>query len=132
MGVCQVGVFMRGPGGLLEVFAAAGAGVDVASGDEGAPGFEVERTALALVVGSVGASYVWAFGPLEAEPAEVFEHGMDVLGLAAVGVEVFIAEDERALVRLGSLGGDGEGAGVAGVEVACGGGGDAASVGHRG
>lgn len=138
LGVCRVGAFVGGLGGLLEVFAGAGAGVDVAGGDEGSPGVEVEVAAPALGVGAVRAScggmvaYAWSFRPLEAEPAEVFEHGVDVLGFAAVGVEVFIAEDERAVVGLGSLGGDGEGAGVAGVEVAGGGGRDAASVGHRG
>ena len=93
-----------------------------------APGREIVRAALALCVGTVGAAAVGAFGPAESQPAEVFDHGLGELGEGALGVEIFVAEDEGAVMVAGALGCYREGTGVACVEQARGGGGEAAAV----
>jgi hypothetical protein len=115
--------------GVEDIAAGAGAGVDEVELLELVEGLLVEVEALALVVAGVGAADVGAFLPLEAEPFEVFEHGFDELGLAALVVEVFVTEEESAVVLLAALLCDPEGAGVTEVEVAGGGGCDASAVG---
>jgi len=77
----------------------------------------VEREACALVVRRVGAAEVGAFGPREAEPAEIFDHGGDVLWAAARAVEVVVAQEERAGGEACALGGDPEGACVPEVQI---------------
>jgi hypothetical protein len=54
--------------------------------------------------------------PLDAEPGQVFEHSFDIFGFGPLGVEVFVAEQESAVVNAGSLEGLPEGSGVAEVE----------------
>ena len=56
--------------------------------------------------------------PANAEPVEVFDHGMEELEPGALGVEIFVAQDERAQMRASSLIGDPERAGVAHVKQA--------------
>ena len=53
-----------------------------------------------------------AFAPLDPEPGQIFIHGADELVAAALGIKVFIAENQGAMVLLRSLGGDPEGAGM--------------------
>jgi hypothetical protein len=59
---------------------------------------------------------------------EIFDCGFGVDGAAAVGIEVFHAQDEGAVRGAGSREGGEEGARVAYVQVAGGGGGEAASI----
>ena len=80
----------------------------------------VEREAVALAELGV---------PGEAEPVEVFAHGGGELGAGALGVEVFVAEIERAVGGAGALVGDPEGARVAEMEQAGGRGGETTDVG---
>ena len=116
-------VFVGGLGHLGEFAAAAGAGVDVACGEEAVEGGAVGGEALGL--GEDGR------GPCDAEPGEVLEHGFDEFGAGALGVEVFVAEQQGAVVLAGSGEGREEGRGVAEVEKAGWGWGQAADVGHR-
>ena len=44
--------------------------------------------------------------PGEAEPAQVFEHGRDEIQPETHGVEILVAQDERAAGGAGALGGD--------------------------
>jgi len=89
-----VGVLVRGEGGAGEVAAGAGAGVDVAGGEELLEGGAVGGQTLGLREhGRL---------PGDAEPGEVFKHGMDEFGTGALRVEVFVAEEECAVVLAGA------------------------------
>jgi hypothetical protein len=76
----------------------------------------------------VGTAAVGALGPAESQPVEVFDHGLDELRAGALGIEIFVAEDEGAVAVAGTLSGNREGVGVADVEQAGGGGSEAAAV----
>ena len=115
------GVFVGRVGGEREVAAGAGAGIGEAGGEELLEGGEVEGQAVGLAELGV---------PGEAEPEEVFAHGGGELGARALGIDVFVAEVERAVGGAGALVGDEEGAGVAEVEKAGGRGSEAAGVGR--
>jgi hypothetical protein len=104
-----------------EVFAAAAAGVDLAGEEELVEGFAIEREALGLRDDG--------WGPGDAEPGYVFEHGGDEFGAGAVRVEVFVAEQESAVVIAGASEGLPEGGGVAQVQKTCGARGQSADVG---
>jgi len=58
--------------------------------------FAVDRGALGLAVGAVGAADVGAFGPGEADPLEGVEDHLLGAGLEAGAVGVFDAQDELA------------------------------------
>lgn len=92
-------------GRLRKIFAGAGAGIDCAGIAEFAPCIEIKIAALTLQIRGVRAAAIGAFGPAEAEPAQVFHHGVGELGAAALGVDVFIAENESAVVVGGAAGG---------------------------
>ena len=85
---------MRGNHHLGEVAAAAGAGIDVAGDEE------------SLECGAVGGQAVGLREhgrlPRDTEPGKVFEHGGDEFRARALGVEVFVAEEEGAVVRAGA------------------------------
>ena len=102
--------------GVLDVPAGAGAGVDRAQGAEAFESGDVMLAALALGVRTIRAAAVGAFLPLESEPAEVLDQGLDEKGAAAGGVEVFIAQHERTAVLGGALLGDPEGLGMTEVQ----------------
>ena len=121
--------FVRGAGGFEDVAAGAVARIDEAGGVEFFEDGAVERAAGLLVVGRVRAADVGAFLPGEAEPAEVGEHGVDEIEAEAGGVEVVVAEDERAVGEAGAFGGDPEGAGVPKMQIPGGRGGEAAAIG---
>ena len=117
-----VGVLVGGVHHLREVAAGAGAGVDEAGGEELLEGGAVGGQALGLREhGRL---------PGDAEPGEVFEHGGDEFGAGALGVEVFVAEEEGAVVLAGAGVGGEECGRVAEVEQAGGGGREAADVGR--
>ncbi len=63
----------------------------------------IQLEPLALVVWSKGAPAVGPFVPLEAEPAQVLEHGADKFGFAPGPVEVFVAKQESAALRACAL-----------------------------
>jgi hypothetical protein len=86
-------IFVGGAGGLGYVFAGAGAGVDSACRAQRLPRGEIVGAAFALRVGREGTTAVGALGPGDAQPVQVVEHGADEFGLAALRVEVFVAED---------------------------------------
>jgi hypothetical protein len=116
---CGCGVFVRGLRGLGEVAARAGAGVGEAGGEELLHRSAVEGQTVALAEFGV---------PGEAEPVEVFFHCGGELGAGTLGVEVFVAEVEQAASGAGAIVRDGEGAGVAEVEIAGRRGGETADV----
>ena len=110
--------FVRRGGGGLDVLARAGAGVETAGGAELGESITIERQAFALGIGSERAATIGAFLPVETEPAQVFEHGGGEFGLGARGVEVFVAEDEDAVLGLGALLGGPKSFGMAEVKIA--------------
>jgi len=75
---------------LRQVAAAAGTGIDVAGGEEllecGAVGGQ------ALGLGEHGRL------PGDAEPGEIFNHCVDELGAGSLRVEVFVAEEQGAVM----------------------------------
>lgn len=120
---------MRSACGGLEVFARADAGIDEAGLIQLLQRIAIERAAFALIVGREGAADIGAFLPIEAKPAEVFEHGNEEFWFAAGAVEVFVAKNESAGVGAGTLLGDPEGSCVAEMQVAGRRRGDSAAVG---
>ena len=110
------GALVRRDGGFFHVAARVGARVDHARGLEAAPHVEIPRRPLALPIRPVRAAHVGAFGPREAQPAEVVERGGGKLLAAARAVEVFDPHHEAG--GAGTGGGPGEGLGVAHVEQA--------------
>ncbi len=74
------------------------------------------RASFALCIRAVRAAAVGAFSPAESQPVEVFDHGLGELGAGALGVEIFVAQDEGAVVVEGTLGCHRKGAGMADVE----------------
>lgn len=112
--------FMRRADGIEDIAARACAGENLAGGVEAREGGAVERETFAL--GNDG------FLPREAEPAEIFEHGGDEIEAEADGVEIVVAQEERAVGRAGAVGGDPECARVPEVEMAGGRGGEAADI----
>lgn len=109
---------VRGRDGLGEVATRTGTGIDEAAVAEGAPCGEVLATAFALQVGRVRSTNIGTFGPADAEPAQFFEHGDGEVGARALGIEVFVAEDESAIAGDGPLICRPEGAGVTKVQKA--------------
>ena len=108
--------FVRGVGSLIDVAAGVGARVDHPGRLELSPDLAKPRRPFALHVRGVGAAEVGPFGPVEAEPAEIFAGGGGVFGPAAWSVEVFDPEHEPG--PAGPLGGEGERPRVARVKVA--------------
>src|SRR5271169_1211649 len=105
-----------GAGCLREVFARAGAGINGSSVAQFSPRFEVVGPALALHIGTVVPAAIWAFGPADAEPLEVFDHRACELCSRALRIEIFVAENQGAPVVERTLVGDPESAGVSDVE----------------
>jgi hypothetical protein len=70
---------------------------------------------LVLAIRSEGSAGIRSFLPSEAEPTQVFDHGVIKVRLGSIGIEIFVAQNqsslggERAQVR------DPEGAGMAQV-----------------
>ncbi len=111
--------FVLGVGGLAraEVAAGTGAGVDAVEVAEAMPSVEVEVAAVTLKNGFAV--------PVEAEPEEVFERGVDEFGATAGGVEIFDSENDSPAGRAGAAVGEGKGPRVAEMEMAGGRGGEA-------
>ena len=105
---------MRGVGGFFDVAAGMRARVDRTGGLEAAPHLQKPGSPFALHVWATRAAHVGALGPIEAEPAEVFERGGSELGPAAGAVKVFDAKHESG--PAGPIGGEGERPCVPGVE----------------
>ncbi len=110
--------FVRCGGGGEDVFAGAGAGVNQAGIAQLLERAFVDKASFTLVVGCEGAAAIGTFLPLEAEPAQVLEHGGDELRLASREVQVFVAQDQAASSGLCALLRDPECARVAEVQVA--------------
>ena len=115
-----VGVFVGRLRHLGQVAAGAGARIDVAGGEELFEG--------GAVGGQAGGLREHGRLPGDAEPGEVFEHGGDEFGAGALGVEVFVAEQEGAVVGAGAGGGGVERGSVAEVKQSGGGGREASDV----
>jgi hypothetical protein len=106
--------------GSLEILARTFAGIDCAGVKELLPCGEVRVAAQALRVGREGAAYVRAFLPFDAEPAQVFQHGLLEVGAGAMRVEVLVSKDKGAACGEAALIRGEEGARVAEMEEACG------------
>jgi hypothetical protein len=104
-----IAIFVRGLRGLLQVFAATGAWVSETRSKQQVEGFAIGGNARGLLKLS---------GPGDAQPAQVFAHGFSEFFARALRVEVFVAEQERAMVLLGALVSDPESARVSEVEQA--------------
>src|ERR1051326_4239614 len=112
----------------LQVFARAGAGVDQAAITQFLPRRQIDAAALALRVRREGPAHARPLIPVESKPAQIFIHGAHEFRPAALIVEVFIAEDERAGGVARALPGDPESAGVAKMEVSRGRGSETAAI----
>src|ERR1700722_2558495 len=124
---------VRGLRGGSKVFAGAGAGVDGSGFAQPMQSGAVEQHSFALMVRVERPATIGAFLPFETEPAKVFEHRSDEFGAATVGGEVFVAENELAVVLEGALLGSPECAGMPEVQKAGGRGREASAiVGGRG
>ena len=116
-------------GGLLDVAAGVGAGIDHAGRLEPPPDLEIPGGPFALQIGRAGSAAVGALGPGEPEPAEVLNGGRGELGPTSWAVEVFDPEHDPGLA--GPLGGDGKRAGMPHMQQARGRWGEAtAAAGH--
>ncbi len=104
---------------LLQPLGGAVAAVDEALLQQLAGGALVVLQTLRLEVGAVGAADLGAFVPVEAEPAEPFEDGIEGAGHEAGLVGVFDAQDELSALMTGE-------------EPVEEGGADVADVGHAG
>ncbi len=87
--------------GRLNVFPRTGAGIDVARVTESLESGQVQMRAFGLIVGTKRAAAIGAFLPLEAEPFEVFVHGGHEFQTATGGIEVFVAQNENAVLGAG-------------------------------
>jgi hypothetical protein len=119
---------VRGVGGLFNVAAGMRARVDRTGRLKASPHLQKPVSPFALHVWGVKAAHVGALGPIEAEPAEVFERGGGELRPAAGAVEVFNAKHEPG--PAGPIGGEGECSRVPRVEISGGCRGDASAERH--
>jgi hypothetical protein len=117
-----------GVGGLFDVAAGMRARVDRTSGLEAAPHLQKPVSPFALHVWGVKAAHVGALGPIESEPAEVFERRGGELGPAAGAVEILDAKHKSG--PAGPIGGDGKRSRVPRVEISGGCRGDASAERH--
>ena len=104
--------------GAEDVLAGTGAGIDVTSSAEVFEGGAIEVESFALRIRGEGAAAIGSFLPFEAEPAEVVEHGGDKLRPATRAIEVFVSEDQGAVLGASPFLRGPKGAGVAKVEEA--------------
>ncbi len=102
----------------FKILARAAAGIEIAAPQQPAPGRQIDGPPLALHVGRKRPALVRALLPANAQPAQVFERGFGINGLAALRVQVFHAHDQRAACLAGPLPGRPEGARVAHVQIA--------------
>ena len=107
---------VRGGEAAFDVLAGLIARIDRTGRLELRPDVAEPRQALLLHVRRVRATDVGAFGPLQSEPAEVFDGGIRELRTTPSRVEVFGAVEQGA--GRGAGRGEGESAGVADVQVA--------------
>ncbi len=75
-----------------DVFARACARINCPQVAQLAPSRQVKRSPLALRVRSIRATAVVAFVPADAEPTQILEHRIHKLRLAALGIEILVAE----------------------------------------
>ena len=125
LGVIRAGDVVGGDCRCRHIAAGVGRGVDHAGLFQASPDLLIPVRPFALAVGSVGAAAVGALAPAEVEPTEVVDRGLHKRRAAARGVEVVDPQDKSGCAR--SLSSGREGAGVAHVEEAGGGRGQAAA-----
>jgi hypothetical protein len=122
--------FMRRGERSLEIFPRTGTGIDESAVAKFTPCVQINRSALALRIRSkvpADAPMLAAFAmlprkavtlvPVQAQPTQVVIHGPHEFRLAALKVQVFIAEDERAAGGAGAAPRHKESAGVAQVQI---------------
>ena len=90
-------VIVRGLHGLRQVLARTATGVEPSSGQQPAPRVAIEAVPLALRVRPEGTAHVGSLLPFEAEPVQVFQHGLAEMRLRAVGIKILVAQDQSAL-----------------------------------
>ena len=101
---------MRGTECHLHIFSGTRARIDETGGVQPGQGRAVERNAAAL--------RDHGLRPIEAEPAQVLDHGGHELWPAAGGVEVVVAQEQRAADGAGAFLDSPEGPGMAEMEQA--------------
>ena len=72
----------------------------------------VEVAAFALIVWSKRTAAVGAFLPLKTKPTQVLKHRRNELHFGADGIEIFVAQNERATMGAGAFLGDPKSSGV--------------------
>ena len=95
--------FVRRAGGLLDIAARTGAGINGAGGAQLLESGEVVRAALALPVGRDRAAEIRAFLPDQAEPVQIFDHRGGEVRLRPGLVKVLVAQHEHAAGRARAL-----------------------------
>lgn len=119
---------MWGVGGLFDVAAGMWARVDRTGRLKASPDLQKPVSPFALYIRVMWAAHVGALGPIEPEPAEVFERRGGELGPAAGAVEILDAKHKSG--PAGPIGGDGERPCVPRVEISGGCRGDASPASH--
>ena len=119
---------MRGVRSFFDIASGMWARVDRTSSLEAAPHLQKPGRPFALHIRAMWAAHVGALGPIEPEPAEVFERRGGELGPAAWAVEVFDAEHEPS--PAGPISRNGECPRVPRVEISGGCRGDASPASH--
>lgn len=84
------------------------------------PGVKIESVTLALRIRREGTPDIRALLPSDSQPLEIFDERLHVLGLGALWIEIFVAQDERSLGFACALVGSPEGRRVTEVEKASG------------
>ena len=74
----------------------------------------------ALFIWPAGAAAVWPFGPVNAKPVQVLDHGFCKFGPRSLRIKVFVAKDQCAFMLKRALRGDPERSRVADVQQASG------------
>lgn len=96
------------------------AGVDNTSLFQSLPRAKVGTPSLGLHIGREGASDIWPFLPVDAQPGEVVQRCLHKLGAAARGIEILYTQDKGSTCRPRTLGGERKGAGMTDVKESCG------------
>jgi len=103
----------------LEIPARAPARVEITVAQQLSKCVEINLMAAALCVRCKRSSVVWTLVPADSQPSQVFDRGICINSAAAVGIEVFHAQDQHSSGIACALICGEESARVAHVQVAC-------------
>src|SRR5581483_3331700 len=111
-----IGFIVGSTGRLSKILSRTRAGIDAAGIAQSPPRFQVEAAPVALRVRVIRSAAIRTLAPVNAEPLEIFKHGGDKLRSAALRIEVFVAENQHAIMGFCALSSDPKGAGMTNVE----------------